>query len=271
MNGNPLSDPQKQQAYSLFNDGFSYRQIAFAMGRDKKAVIRYLKSVNMVHISNQEAGKHLLDHVCSHCGVQFQTYNTTSKYCSRVCKDASEVTWTRDSILKTIQSLSRNGIVSSSGQATLVEVSRRMFGSWIEACNHAGVITARYSQTHCLVCNAPISFVTANHRRYCSDDCFNFANLVRWKNNWARRRGIQHSGDNINHLTIFERDGWRCKICHKLVRKSLRFPHPMCATLDHIVPISKGGLHCNTNVQLAHLSCNLQKHTKADSQPLLLG
>ena len=44
------------------------------------------------------------------------------------------------------------------------------------------------------------------------------------------------------------------------VDKDLMWPDPMSASLDHIVPLSRGGTHTLDNVQLAHLACNERKH-----------
>jgi 5-methylcytosine-specific restriction endonuclease McrA len=34
--------------------------------------------------------------------------------------------------------------------------------------------------------------------------------------------------------------------------------------IDHIVPLSRGGLHCYANVQVAHSRCNLRKRNKIE-------
>ena len=54
-----------------------------------------------------------------------------------------------------------------------------------------------------------------------------------------------------------------CAICGRPVDKTLRFPHPMSPTIDHIIPIEKGGHPSDiSNLQLAHFACNRQKSTK---------
>jgi 5-methylcytosine-specific restriction endonuclease McrA len=58
---------------------------------------------------------------------------------------------------------------------------------------------------------------------------------------------------------IYRRDRARCGLCHRRVLRRFRYPHPEAATLDHIVPITKGGEHTPANVQLAHAKCNLLK------------
>lgn len=56
----------------------------------------------------------------------------------------------------------------------------------------------------------------------------------------------------IDREQIYERDGGRCHICGHAVAKS-KF------TLDHLVPLSKGGSHTALNVAVAHRKCNSQR------------
>lgn len=54
-----------------------------------------------------------------------------------------------------------------------------------------------------------------------------------------------------------------CGICGKPVDKSLKSPHPLSATVDHIIPVSRGGHPSDiTNLQLAHRCCNRAKSDK---------
>lgn len=69
---------------------------------------------------------------------------------------------------------------------------------------------------------------------------------------------------------VFERDGWRCGLCHKKVDHRLRYPHPKSASVDHIVPLSQGGTHTYANVHCAHLRCNLIKHNRGGGEQLAL-
>lgn len=59
-----------------------------------------------------------------------------------------------------------------------------------------------------------------------------------------------------------------CGICGKPVDKSLKYPHPLCATIDHIIPLEKGGHPSDiNNLQLAHFTCNRQKSDKLYEPP----
>ena len=54
-----------------------------------------------------------------------------------------------------------------------------------------------------------------------------------------------------------------CGICGKPVDFSYSYPHPMSPTVDHIIPVSKGGHPSDLdNLQLAHRCCNRQKSDK---------
>ena len=54
-----------------------------------------------------------------------------------------------------------------------------------------------------------------------------------------------------------------CGICGRPVDFGKKFPDPWSATVDHIIPIAKGGDPANLeNMQLAHLACNRLKSSK---------
>jgi 5-methylcytosine-specific restriction endonuclease McrA len=59
-----------------------------------------------------------------------------------------------------------------------------------------------------------------------------------------------------------------CHVCRK------RFTKSNPATLDHVIPLAKGGTHDVTNLAAAHGLCNLRKHARSENpftgQALLL-
>jgi hypothetical protein len=67
---------------------------------------------------------------------------------------------------------------------------------------------------------------------------------------------------------VFSRDGFRCYLCGQQVargRKKSRRGKPL-ATIDHIVPLSRGGTSKITNLKTACESCNTRKNNKIFKQ-----
>lgn len=92
----------------------------------------------------------------------------------------------------------------------------------------------------------------------------------------TQQRRARTKGDPLAELIdrdeVGARDGWRCALCSKSVDRSLAYPDPRSASLDHIVPLSLSGTHVMANVQISHLSCNVAKSNRvADVQLLLVG
>ncbi len=79
-----------------------------------------------------------------------------------------------------------------------------------------------------------------------------------WKARQELIRGAATS-EPIIPADIFIRDGWACGLCGEVVDPDLAYPDPMSKSLDHVLPLSRGGAHVESNVQLAHLSCNIRK------------
>jgi len=61
---------------------------------------------------------------------------------------------------------------------------------------------------------------------------------------------------------LYERDSGACGICEKPVDRSLLYPAHLSSSIDHVLPISRGGEHSYANTQLAHLGCNISKGTR---------
>ena len=83
----------------------------------------------------------------------------------------------------------------------------------------------------------------------------------------ARRRMLKQQADQGERFApedVYERDGWSCGLCQAPVDPGLAWPHPMSASVDHILPLSQGGSHTLANVQCAHLSCNSRKCDRVD-------
>jgi hypothetical protein len=76
----------------------------------------------------------------------------------------------------------------------------------------------------------------------------------------ARRAAkLDAFAENVDPNYLAKRDNWRCQLCRNAVNKGLKWPDPLSASIDHVIPISLGGEHSYANTQLAHLVCNIRK------------
>lgn len=65
----------------------------------------------------------------------------------------------------------------------------------------------------------------------------------------------------VNKRLVFERDNWVCQLCDEAVDPKRKWPDQMCASLDHVIPLSLGGPHSMSNLRLAHWLCNCLRGT----------
>lgn len=78
----------------------------------------------------------------------------------------------------------------------------------------------------------------------------------------ARRRALVSEarvGEVFAPDEIHARDGWTCLLCREPIDQGIAWPHPKSPSIDHVIPLSRGGVHTRSNVQSAHLGCNSSK------------
>lgn len=182
---------------------------------------------------------------CLACGVQFTVYSGRHYACSRPCK-------------KRVAGIQKIGFFD---------------------CSECG---------RCFTAHGNVLGRLAEGKPgYCSQDCRRVAknriSRESWKRNYenakrlartntarrrARSRGLKT--ESFTHEQVFERDGWYCHICRKRIDRTLAWPDPMAAQLDHLVPVSLGGEHTLANVAAAHAFCNGSKGARPRGEQLRL-
>ena len=79
----------------------------------------------------------------------------------------------------------------------------------------------------------------------------------------ARRRAVVEIV-KVDPRAVFERDDWRCYLCgFRGPKDKTPSTDKWGLTLDHIVPVSKGGAHVESNLRTAHRRCNSRKGARA--------
>lgn len=102
-------------------------------------------------------------------------------------------------------------------------------------------------------------------RKYCSKECgrrgVNLSKELR-KNERLKiaRRNGQFDAD-IDIYKLIERDGGHCYLCGDDILFTCHFNDPKYPTIEHVMPIAKGGTHSWDNVKVACRECNTRKST----------
>lgn len=117
----------------------------------------------------------------------------------------------------------------------------------------------------CSVCGSKFykPYGNAVPYKFCSNACREIAKkdarklARRLRENKIKKDSIRHG--YINPDYVYERDHWICGICGKKIVKAKTSPHPLSPSIDHIIPLSKGGSHTKENVRAAHHYCNSKR------------
>lgn len=108
------------------------------------------------------------------------------------------------------------------------------------------------------------------NNKYCSSECLNKHHNQ--SHSLLRRKNISNNGEIDNSVTLdklIKRDNNICYICNRECNE-LDYTYQgntfiagnYYPSIDHVIPISKGGTHTWDNVRLAHRICNSLKSDK---------
>lgn len=111
---------------------------------------------------------------------------------------------------------------------------------------------------NCKICEKEFNGTGRGKLTFCSSEC-RLIDKRLWRLDMRRKRRARKKlvrVESISRKRVFERDSWKCGICLCQIDKAAKYPDLKSASLDHIIPIAKGGSHTYDNVQAAHFICN---------------
>lgn len=206
--------------------------------------------------SSLSRGKPLYSKVCEYCGSDYTTARKEQKYCLRDCYAKSQRT-----LIGTI----RKCIICG----TEYEPIRKKQQCCSQECQKVATNEAiiKGLENEARVCGScGVEFIpTRINQEYCKKTCREKSFYQKNQDYFLNRRYIRRAnpvnrvGQEVSIDELYEKAKGLCGICGKVIDKSIKHPHPLSLSLDHILPISRGGLHTIDNVQVAHMSCNSKK------------
>lgn len=236
------------------------------------------------------------DVVCECCGKPFIAHNTRTRFCSRRCKDiAYKRSKGQDSRLdpyqrqclvcgKEFETFNPSKVTCSDecSKEHRKEVEKRHWKkhyehTWEEyveiqkekARQNAEIKKiekAWYTAIHtvereCIICGTLFYCLDNQNKKTCSEEC---RHKLRNARSDKRIPKDQIIDTDINLERLFRRDEGKCWICggqcdfndKSISRSGHEYSGATYPTIDHVVPVSRGGLHSWENVRLAHWKCN---------------
>jgi hypothetical protein len=218
---------------------------------------------------------------CAYCGEDVVD-RPNAKYCSNLCRlQAGHRNQTkRNREKKSLVGLPITGdkITCKHPECNTIFVKKgaRIFCSKSCATNYNIRKNTRKAFTEscpvffypCPDCHEPVTMSSSNGSHKVCQSC-------RVKRNKAINARKSHKRRALGPavLSVYElaaRDGTRCHICSRKVDMKLSGQAKWGPTIEHILPVSKGGTNDADNLALAHRHCNTARGNRGHSQLTLV-
>ena len=173
-----------------------------------------------------------------------------SKYCSMECRNADWHNAHAEQIAR----------VSQQKKETEELKQRRKMMRKLNSILKRRMKQLEPKQMHeCRCEECAVVFLSERRVKYCSDACRHR------HTNRAKEERIYKNGKpdlSISLTKLYMRDMGVCALCGKHIDFDCDSNSAHYPSIDHIIPLSKGGLHSWDNVQLACRECNMRKSNK---------
>ena len=220
------------------------------------------------HQHTELSGKRQYNHICKQCGIEYKSFTHYQTFCSTTCRGKA-----RQSLKNTTAiccNCNNPYTPTHKGQKVCSLVCAGKYWS-LNSGNRTKISKS------CQLCGKSYAVFLSNaNSQYCSPRCISLAYSITHRDK-LRQKSLRYTTRKINQFIedvsldyIYTRDRGICQLCGKPVDKTLRHPNVKSASLDHIMPISLGGLHENKNCQLTHLGCNCRKNNNIETNKQLI-
>ena len=202
------------------------------------------------YYDGRERNRKVYERTCDFCSHHFTTKTHIARYCSLECAKRDAAGWSKSKAIARWEHPYKHW--ARHLPVTLIPVSHS------------------YAAGNCQVCGR--SFVSRHWDVTCSTECQAERDRDARRDREARRRSLEKSAfrEKVVRMQVFDRDAYKCHLCGKRTKADAKVPHPQAPTLDHIVPLAKGGTHEPSNVATACFICNSRKSDRAAGDQLLL-
>lgn len=201
---------------------------------------------------------------CIVCGKVFTTWLPQKKTCSDECKKAHNKGRPRPRRKRTPEENHEHWIKRRYGseeahQKYLAELERKKQEQMERTRQrHEAEKEANHRFGECVVCGSP--YETYNPmQKTCSTKCSKKLQYARKQNRIPKEQIVDK---DITLEALYRRDSGVCYLCGKQCDwndKDGNIVGPGYPSIDHLIPVARGGLHAWNNIRLAHFKCNVDK------------
>lgn len=300
MNNNTLSKEDK--VIELYSGGLSQNKVAKELSMCTKTVRKILKANNIQQkiikreVECRNCGKVFFTdnkrkvncsekcrssynkrnrghkRTCNSCGRTFYKYKEQS-YCSHECflKHLEQRNEQRNEHKELLTRLVK--AIDPIRQKNCIECNKKFYARYrnkifcSDKCSSSHqrskiIINRPKYKKNCKHCGKEF-ITTRSNAKYCTNECskkynWRIAEAIRDKR--IRMNGEVHWDITLEKLVI--RDKNICYLCNEEVHMDKHYNHNMYGSIDHVVPLAKGGTHTWNNIKLAHRICNSIKSDK---------
>lgn len=253
-------------------------QVCGRMFQPKTKVHRYCGAAECAKIGSNQVREERYGlrnwFICLYCG---EPYKAKSKERDRFCCREHSFLWTQENPVQ--------GPQLPPGPMPPCEIcgepvnNRNAKTCGAEQCKRTRYVLREVARSQrdrrprpCKECGQVFTPEYGNKRRFfCSDKCL--SKKMQRIGKAVRRSRIRNASavESVDPILVFQRDGWRCKLCGCKTPKRLRGTTDDSAPeLDHVVPLALGGAHTYANVQCLCRRCNQAKGATVAGQLSLL-
>lgn len=204
---------------------------------------------------------------CSNCGKVFSNYNpriTCSMECHSEMKERQRLIRRLINVLKPKPEPNFKRQCKNCGTTYKTNYSLKVYCS--DECSYRyryeSIVREKELHHHkCKECGKHFSD-TRKKREFCSYKCGR--KYGHRKKDTVRRLRIKRNGKvdwNISVERLVKRDKGICYLCNEQVNTNVDPNDDYYPSIEHVIPVSKGGTHTWNNVRLAHRICNTEKGT----------
>lgn len=164
---------------------------------------------------------------CDCCGAEFETAKDSQRFCSTECR------------IKTHSELGNEKYKAKMREVYPDGIKRKVCG-W---CNEILEVPAKK---------------TLASRRY-HERCSIEAQRARYRIKTVKRQSRINKPSRLAADNVLREYGDKCHICNEVIDPTLPRTSRMGLTVDHLIPLSKGGSDDLENLRPAHWICNVRK------------